>query len=115
MAITFETSNPSNLLSTFKRLIAARHVQTWSCDADGDFTHTPDQWRNKAFLRPSVQSGRLVFTMLGNTRVVTTWEIYAVYQGRFIEAMISHCHDSFSTAAATANPSTSDQLTSRVA
>jgi hypothetical protein len=115
MSISFETTNANNLLYAFKKAITDGHVQTWTCDSDGDFTHNVDQWRYKAYMRPSVQSGRLVMTILGSSKQITTWAIYSVYQGRFIEAMTSHCHSLFSTAIATSAPTSADALTSQVA
>ena len=44
---------PSQLLSTFKKAIDDGHVKTWSYDTVGDFTHTPDQWKYKAWLMKS--------------------------------------------------------------
>ncbi len=86
MSITFDTANPSNLLSTFKKGIDGGHVVTWSYDSDGDFTHTPPQWNKKAYLRPSIVQGALVMKFLGHKNNVT-WEVYGVYHGRFIESM----------------------------
>jgi hypothetical protein len=45
MALLFKTNVPQALLNDFKK-IDEGHVVTWSCDRDGDFTHTPDQWRS---------------------------------------------------------------------
>ena len=47
MSLTFNTNDPSYLLGVFRKMIADNHVQTWSYDGDGDFTHTPEQWKNR--------------------------------------------------------------------
>lgn len=39
-----------------------------------------------------------------------TWEVYAVYHGRFIESMIVHCNTLFSNGSATAAPSAYDTI-----
>jgi hypothetical protein len=48
MAVRVSTTHPSSLLAAIKKAIDARHVDTWSYDSDGDFTHTPLQWAKKA-------------------------------------------------------------------
>jgi hypothetical protein len=98
--ITFETPNPSALLAEFKKGIHDGHIVTWMHDKGTDmFTHVPPQWRGKAWLSPVIEPGRLKFKFLGTKGV--TWEDFGVYQGRFIESMIAHCHDLFSSGTAT--------------
>jgi hypothetical protein len=111
MAINFETSDSAKLLTTFKKLIDEKKVVTWSYDKDGDFTHAPEQWARKAWLRPVIFNGRLVMNFLGNSSVVTSSALYGVYHGRFLESMLTHCDKLFSSGAATAMPTNSDRLT----
>lgn len=111
MAINFDTTDPAGLLAAFKYGIDRGHIVTWSYDKDGDFTHTPDQWKNKAWLRPSVYTGRLILNIIGRQREAMPLEVYAVYHGRFIEAMIRHCRTRFSVGTATAMPTNSDPIT----
>lgn len=115
MAIYFETNDPARLLRTFKKAIDDKHVVTWSYDQDGDFTHTPDQWQNKAWLKPTVEAGRLRMNVVPNKRYVTTKAIYGVYHGRFIESMVTHCQDLFDRATATAKATNSDGITTTAA
>jgi hypothetical protein len=106
--ITFDTTNPTALLAAFKKGIDDGHVVTWSYDKDGDFTHTPQQWKGLAWLRPVVLRGQLGMKFIGPKGV--TWEVFGVYQGRIIESMIVHCHDLFTTGTATAIPTASDTI-----
>lgn len=115
MALLFSTNRPEQLLNDFKKKIDQGHIQTWAYDDDGDFTHTPDQWRGKAWLRPSVDLNGLRFNIVCSRKYVTTWAIYGVYQGRFIESMVTHCHDLFSNGEATAKPTNMDSITTAVA
>lgn len=110
MAINFDTTNPSGLLAAFKKAIDDKKVVTWSYDKDGDFTHTPEQWRFKAWLRPSIFNGRLIMNFLGNPSETTTKVVYGVYHGRFIESMLSHCDTLFTAGSATAMPTNSDNI-----
>ncbi len=102
MSLTFNTPNPKALLAAFKRGIDDKHIVTWSCDTDGDFTHTPEQWKNKAWLRPELKAGELSLYIVKPQNAGVSSEVYAVYHGRFIEAMLAHCDRLFSEGSASA-------------
>jgi hypothetical protein len=110
MAITFKTATPSALLSAIKEEITNGKIITWSCDKDGDFTHNLDQWRNKAWLRPSFGTSELNFGLLGQKETVMTKEIYAVYHGRFIEMVLTHFDTKILQGIATAQKSAGDNF-----
>jgi hypothetical protein len=100
--LTFSTQSPQQLLQSIKAEIQAGKIVTWSFDADGDFTHTPEQWKYSAWLRPFVRSGQLVFGIIPSRNKSMSKEIYAVYHGRFIEMMQGHFDGSFASATASA-------------
>lgn len=102
MSIIVQTSQPKALLTALRKAIDDGEVKTWSYDLDGDFTHTPDQWVRKAWLRPYPGSGVLSFGLLGQKEVAMTISIYGVYHGRFIEMLLTHFDDRFTNASATA-------------
>jgi hypothetical protein len=104
MAIYLMTADAAKLLADFKNKIRQGHIVTWSCDTDGDFTHTPQQWAQKAWLRPQLLPDRLRLAILKPTGSNVTWPIYGVFHGRFIESMIEHCNALFTSAQATPNP-----------
>lgn len=108
MAIRVDTPNASALLSAIKETIDRGHIRTWSYDGDGDFTHTADQWNLKAWLRPTVQSGTLTFTIVTPKGQRLSKEIYGIYHGRFIEMLLVHFDEWFSDARATAMPTLLD-------
>jgi hypothetical protein len=110
MAINFETTTPRKLLAAFKKAIDDKHVVTWAYDNDGDFYHTPPQWKDKAWLRPVIfESQRLTLNYLTRT-ATTSGPDYAVYHGRFIESMLTHCDELFTSAVATSMPTNSDKV-----
>jgi hypothetical protein len=113
--LTFETTTPNKLLAEFKKAIDDGKVKTWSYDGEGDFTHTPEQWRGKAWLRPVVATGRLTMKFLGKKSEVTTKEVYGIYHGRFIESMLVHCDGLFTQGYASALPTGVDSITTKVA
>ncbi len=102
MAIIVKTSDPSGLLRAIYKAIDDKKVETWIYDNDKDFTHAPEQWRNKAWFRPKVYTGELRFGLLGPKDTKMSSVIYGVYHGRFIEMLLSHFDTEFSTATATA-------------
>ena len=102
MSITVATSNPAGLLAAIKKAIDDKHIETWEYDNDGDFTHSPQQWRNSAWLRPKIESGKLMFGLVGPTGVDMTKSVYGVYHGRFIEMLLTHFDTDFTGARASA-------------
>ena len=110
MALFFETNNPQKLLDEFKKAIKEDRVLTWSFDEDGDFTHTPEQWTNKAWLRPVIGEDQLELYILKPKSTDITSEIYAVYHGRFMESILVHCDQFFTKGIATALPQENDNV-----
>jgi hypothetical protein len=111
MAIYLETKTPKKLLAAYKRAVDDGHVKTWSYDADGDFTHTAEQWNKKAWLRPRIQEGTaLVFYILAPKETTISSTIYAVYHGRFVETMLRHCEELFTVARASSMPEDGDAV-----
>lgn len=108
MAVFFKTNNPAGLLSAFKKAIDQGHVKTWAYDGDGDFTHTAEQWKNCAWLRPQINHDSLEMFIIKPNNSNVSYEVYGVYHGRFIESMIVHCNQLFSTASATATAAGKD-------
>ena len=52
MSIRIYTDKPDTLVQKVKKLIDQNHIDTWTYDKEGDFTHSVQQFRNKAWLRP---------------------------------------------------------------
>lgn len=110
MAIRVLTDNPSRLLAAIKKAIDVGDVETWTYDDDGDLTHSPKQWENLAWLRPSTGADRLVFNIIKQQDVAMSMEVYGVYHGRFMEMLLVHFDALFTIAYATAMPTTSDYV-----
>jgi hypothetical protein len=108
MATYFKTNTPNKLLTSFKKAIDDGHIVTWAYDKDGDFTHTAPQWKDKAWLRPTVQNDRLVFNILAPKNISLTDEVYAIYHGRIIESLLAHFDSLFTEGVATAMASGGD-------
>ncbi|MDO8594094.1 MAG: hypothetical protein Q7R93_01080 [bacterium] len=110
MAIYFLTNTPNKLLSSFKKAIDDSKIITWSYDQDGDFTHATDQWKNRAWFRPEVKSDRLAFFIIKPQSVNISATIYAIYHGRFLEAMLAHFDTLFTASRATSMPEDKDNI-----
>jgi hypothetical protein len=110
MAIIIKTEKPSTLLASIKKAIDVQEIDTWSYDSDGDFTHVPEQWKNKAWLRPELRIGELRFGILGQKETPLPKYIYGVYHGRFIEMLLNHFDNDFTSAFATAQKETPDNF-----
>ena len=108
MAVHFMTDRPTRLLNDFKKKIDDGEIETWSYDSTGDFTHTPNQWKYRAWLRAVKDSDRLRLNIIGSKTHDLTRAIYGVYHGRVIESMLAHCYDLFSVARATAESTADD-------
>jgi len=102
VSLTVKTSKPKALLAAIKKAIDDKKIETWEYDGDGDFTHSPDQWRNQGWLRPTTEEGQLSFKLLSQKDVKMTKVVYGVYHGRFIEMLLTHFDEDFATATATA-------------
>jgi len=77
-----------------------------------EITHTSEQWRKKAWLRPKiVEKNELIFHILGPKDESIDKAVYAVYHGRFIESMLRHCDELFSDSWASAVPEDGDIVT----
>jgi hypothetical protein len=108
MAVIVVTPDPAGLLRGIKDQMTSGKIDTWSVDSDGDFTHTPPQWNKQAWLRPSVETDRIVLRILTPKGRNLSRAAYAVYHGRFIEMLLTHADDKFSNAWATAMPAHGD-------
>lgn len=100
MAIFVETPDAKVLLSQIKAAIDAGRVDTWEYDADGDFTHSAQQWIRKAWLRPTASSDGLRLRIIAPQGGTITNAIYGVYHGRFIEMLLTHFRSTVSSVSA---------------
>jgi hypothetical protein len=108
MAIIVKTENPEGLLNEIKRAIDERIIELWSYDSSGDFSHTPEKWLNRAWLRPEVGYEELKFGILGTKDAPMTASLYSAYHAYFIEMLLTNMDKHFVTAAATAKKSAPD-------
>jgi hypothetical protein len=88
--IILHTNTPRELLQAIKSSIDKNRIETWAYDKEGDLTHTAAQWRQKAWLRPSIKNNSLTLNIIWPKGQLRPQEVYAIYHGRFIEMVIAH-------------------------
>lgn len=106
MSVTFITNDPEGLLEKFKTRIKQTsqkgQIRTWELDEDGDFTHSADDWRLKAYFHPEVKDDRLVFYIHRYKPQAVKTIVYGYYHGHLIETFLNHFDKDFSEAHASA-------------
>lgn len=90
MAIVIKTEQPNQLLEELNRAITNGLIQTWQVDCEGDYTISRFQWFQHAWLRPYVETGRLVFGIVQSSSFVMTCQLYGVFNGRFVATLLTH-------------------------
>ena len=90
--ILVKTSNPQELLDAIDHAIAADEITTWRKTTSGSFTHTPDQWKNKAWFRATVKTDerQIVFNIIRPKGGHVSSEAYAIYHGHFASMLLQH-------------------------
>lgn len=107
MSILVYTNEPDDLIAAIKSKIDQKanlegSIHTWAYDSSGDFTHTADQWEGKAWMRSFPLGDHLRFGIVGRKGITMTKLVYGVYHGRFLEMLLTHFDDRFSSASITA-------------
>lgn len=112
MALTISTPDPAKLLADIKSAIKEGKVKTWSVDGDGDFTHSAEQWRYRAWFKPTLGISELRLYILAPKATAISKVVYAVYHGRFIEAILSHFDTDVTSLRASSLPEGNDIVAS---
>ncbi|WP_081606973.1 hypothetical protein [Asticcacaulis benevestitus] len=114
MSVTFFTSQPQALLNSFHRAIQQSEslgkITTWEISTDGqDYTHKAADWNRKAWFSAVVGSDRLTFNIVKPQNVNVTTPVYGYYHGHITETFLNHFDDKFSSASASARPTSGDK------
>jgi hypothetical protein len=116
LAVYFFTSSAKALLADFKQHIHQKEekgkITTWVEDAEGDFTHTSQQWGGQAWFRPVILTDRLTFTIIKRKDAIMPVPVYGYYHGHLIETFLNHFDTQFTSGTATAKPASGDIVTS---
>lgn len=102
MAVRVTGTDGDTLLRHIHKAIKDKVIDTWDLDNDGDLTHSPPQWRNKAWFRPKTKENGLTFFILTPRGQTLSRSLYGLYHGRLIEMLLNHFDAEFQSVAATA-------------
>jgi hypothetical protein len=117
MAAQFSTNSPQALLDKFDAAISQRElkgkIETWEKSDDGNYyTHRAKDWNKKAWFKPAVKSGVLVFNIIKPQNANISGLVYAYYHGHLIETFLNHFDKLFQNGSATALPTADDHCSS---
>lgn len=116
MAVYFATDKGQELLKAFNARIdqteAKGKITTWKKSTDGNYTHTAAEWHQKAWMKPQVESTRLVFNIVKHKDTKVSTPVYGYYHGHLIETFLNHFDEEFADGKATALPATGDNCSS---
>lgn len=94
MAVILRTTiDAQKIVDDIRQKIDNQEIDTWIYDEDGDFTHSAEQWKNKAWMSPNLTDAYpydLTFGILGRRGVNLTMTEYSLYHGRFIELLLKY-------------------------
>jgi hypothetical protein len=98
MAIVVFTDTPQKLLDDLRRAIENATIETWERTPVGNLTLTAmrGRWKNKAWLRPSIEKNKVRFNIIRPKGGSVSKEVYAVYHGRFSQMLLMHFDSSIS-------------------
>ncbi len=117
MSVTFTTSDPKALLKAFDQRIAQTEpkgkITTWEKLDDGiHYTHKAKEWSRKAFFKPSVEDGQLIFSIIKPKSENISTQVYAYYHGHLTETFLNHFDRQFTDGVASALPRHNDNISS---
>lgn len=95
MAVHFTTAAAQALLKEFDKRISqsepAGKITTWEKSADGAYyTHRAKEWQAKAWMKPTIQSDKLVFNIVKPKNSDVSATVYAYYHGHLTETFLNH-------------------------
>ncbi len=102
MKIEALTENPQQLVNAINKAITDGTVKTWAIvkndQSENLYSHTPDQWAEKAMLKPQISNDRTTFFIswwAKNTE--PTHEVKGYITGRFTEILLVHFANYFTS------------------
>jgi hypothetical protein len=100
MRIEASTTSPSQLVAVIDKAMHEESLKTWKIvkDANGNilYTHTPEQWNEKALITREARQDRVIFTITHWTgKPAPPIETQGYYFGRFTEILLVHFRNYF--------------------
>lgn len=100
MKITAVTDKPHSLLNAINKAMKDEDLKTWKIVLNGKketlYSHTPEQWNEKAMLKPAVNESSVTFNMSWWVKSGEPDEATKGYiVGRFVEILMVHFSSNF--------------------
>ena len=100
MEIIVRTKRPSILIESIEKDINDGELKTWEIKKNNKgetlFNHIPDQWSDKALLKPYITDEKLTLKIAWWDGHEPEENIKGYILGRFIEVLMVHYRDKFS-------------------
>ncbi|MEE7493361.1 hypothetical protein MOTC310_24045 [Methylobacterium oryzae] len=95
MAAYFFTDQPRALMDAFDARVrqseSIGRIDRWTKGEDGiSYTHVGEEWVNKAWLKPRIEDGKLIFNIVRPEDRYVSVKAYAHYFGELIETFTNH-------------------------
>lgn len=113
MAVIIKTSNPHKLLEKIYKAVDEKNADKWTCDKSGRFTYSTFQWRSEAWLKPEIwldESELRLGIRKRKGRKYLTSKLYNFYHSKFVETMLTHFVQDFSSITVTAQKTAPDEF-----
>jgi hypothetical protein len=111
MAVIVETATPRRLLRKIRDAIDDGTIETWSYDADGDFTLTSDQMFGRAWMAPDADhESRLAFYIIGKNGVRMSKSVYAIFHSHLVHMCLAYFDESCRVVRVTSLPTSRDAI-----
>ncbi|MCJ0763668.1 hypothetical protein [Variovorax terrae] len=117
MALHFKTEKPKDLLAAFDARIGQTELKgkitTWKrvvSNGQVYYTHSSDDWKEKAFFQPAIETGQLTFYIKRPADQNISTPVYGYYHGHLSETYLNHFDNAFSHSTSTALPLPGDNV-----
>jgi hypothetical protein len=100
MQIDAITTTPQQLINAINKALTDGDLRTWKKVQNSNnetlYTHTPEQWVEKALIKPTAQKDRALFKIKWwDIKEEPSIEIKGYYIGRFTEILMVHFRNYF--------------------
>lgn len=110
MSVIVKTSTPNALMRSLKEDITDGVHAGWEVDSDGDLTLSSAPAGNRAWLRPRIGEGQVVFNVLSAQNERMSSQTYAMYHSKLVHLLLLHYDERFESASCSALPTKKDSI-----
>lgn len=90
MALLVKCNNPQSVLDNFRKKIEGGEIITWVIDEEGDLSISNVRWIYKAWMRPKIEGGNLIFGYIASSKFGVTKGLYGIFHGRLATTLLAN-------------------------